>query len=165
MLEENVRQWTREWLDQGRVQGIEQGRTEGIGQGRHEERALLCRLAARYAEFRIGRGSSMSVPPRGWPPPSRASPTPNASRRSATGSSSAGRRPTCSPASAATVLGRVKGVGTGVAAARQRRQGGGLLIEFAVPHPAFAGPPNSSSYPLRGPVATARWWPLTSNSL
>ena len=39
MLEENVRAWTREWLEQGRAQGIEQGR--------NEERALLCRLAAR----------------------------------------------------------------------------------------------------------------------
>ena len=47
MLEENVREWTREWLEQGRTQGIEQGRTQGIEQGRDEERALLCRLAAR----------------------------------------------------------------------------------------------------------------------
>ena len=39
MLEENVREWTREWFEQGRTQGIEQGR--------HEERALLCRQAAR----------------------------------------------------------------------------------------------------------------------
>ena len=39
MLKENVRDWTREWLEQGRAQGIEEGR--------HEERALLCRLAAR----------------------------------------------------------------------------------------------------------------------
>ncbi len=39
MLEETVREWTREWLEQGRAQGIEQGR--------EEERALLCRLAAR----------------------------------------------------------------------------------------------------------------------
>ena len=43
MLEENVREWTREWLEQG----IEQGRAQGIEQGRHEERALLCRQAAR----------------------------------------------------------------------------------------------------------------------
>ena len=63
MLEENVREWTREWLErgieQGRTQGIEQGRTQGIEQGRtqgieqgieqgrDEERALLCRQAAR----------------------------------------------------------------------------------------------------------------------
>ena len=55
MLEENVREWTREWLErgieqgrtQGIEQGIEQGRTQGIEQGRDEERALLCRLAAR----------------------------------------------------------------------------------------------------------------------
>ncbi len=43
MLEETVREWTREWLDQG----IEQGRAQGIEQGREEERALLCRQAAR----------------------------------------------------------------------------------------------------------------------
>ena len=51
MLEETVREWTRELLEQGieqgRAQGIEQGRVEGIEQGRLEERALLCRLAAR----------------------------------------------------------------------------------------------------------------------
>ena len=47
MLEENVREWTREWLEkgieQGRAQGIEQGRAQGIEHGR----ALLCRQAAR----------------------------------------------------------------------------------------------------------------------
>ena len=55
MLRENVREWTREWLEQGRAQGIEQGRAQGIEQGRvqglerarGEERALLCRQAAR----------------------------------------------------------------------------------------------------------------------
>ena len=51
MLEENMREWTREWLEQGRAQGIEQGRAQGIEQGieqgRDEERALLCRQAAR----------------------------------------------------------------------------------------------------------------------
>ena len=47
MLEENVREWTRELLEQGRAQGIEQGRAQGIEEGRHEERALLCRQAAR----------------------------------------------------------------------------------------------------------------------
>ena len=39
MLEENVREWTREWLEQGRAEGIEQVR--------HEVRALLCRQAGR----------------------------------------------------------------------------------------------------------------------
>ena len=51
MLEENVREWTREWLEQGRAQGIEQGRAQGIEQGRaqgiEQGRTLLCRLAAR----------------------------------------------------------------------------------------------------------------------
>ena len=39
MLEEALGEWTREWL--------ERGRDEGIEQGRDEERALLCRLAVR----------------------------------------------------------------------------------------------------------------------
>ena len=59
MLEETV----QGWLERGRVQGIEQGRVQGIEQGieqgraqgieqgieqvRHEQRALLCRQAAR----------------------------------------------------------------------------------------------------------------------
>ena len=47
MLEETVREWTREWLEQGLEQGIEQGHAQGLEQGRDEERALLCRQAAR----------------------------------------------------------------------------------------------------------------------
>ncbi len=55
MLEETLGEWTRDWLERGRAQGIEQGlergRAQGIEQGRDEgraeERALLCRLAAR----------------------------------------------------------------------------------------------------------------------
>ena len=47
MLSENVREWTAEWVAEGRAKGIEQGRAEGIEQGRAEERALLCRQAAR----------------------------------------------------------------------------------------------------------------------
>ena len=43
MLEETV----QGWVERGRVQGIEQGRVQGIEQARHEERARLCRLAAR----------------------------------------------------------------------------------------------------------------------
>ena len=55
MLEDTV----QGWIEEGRVQGIEQGRAQGIEQGRaqgiergieqgcHEERALLCRQAAR----------------------------------------------------------------------------------------------------------------------
>ena len=54
MLEENVREWTREWLgkgiEQGRAQGIEQGRVQGIEQGR----ALLCRQAARKFDAAAG---------------------------------------------------------------------------------------------------------------
>ena len=39
MLEETVREWTADWVAEGLEQGLEQGRAE--------ERALLCRLAAR----------------------------------------------------------------------------------------------------------------------
>ena len=63
MLEENVREWTREWLEQCRAQGIEQGveqgRAQGIEQGRHEERALLCRLAAR--KFDVGAAEGLAA--------------------------------------------------------------------------------------------------------
>ena len=73
MLEENVRQWTREWLEQGieqgraqgieqgRAQGVEQGRTQGIEQGRHEERALLCRLAARKFDAGAAEGLAAAL--------------------------------------------------------------------------------------------------------
>ena len=47
MLAETMQEWTEEWVEQGRAQGIEQGRAQGIEQGRVEERALLCRQAAR----------------------------------------------------------------------------------------------------------------------
>ena len=43
MLEETVREWTADWVAEGR----EQGREQGLEQGRAEERALLCRQAAR----------------------------------------------------------------------------------------------------------------------
>ena len=43
MLAEQVREWTAEWVAEGREQGLEQG----LEQGRAEERALLCRMAAR----------------------------------------------------------------------------------------------------------------------
>ena len=61
MLKENVREWTREWLEQGRVQGIEQGRVQGIEQGRHEERALLCRLAARKFDAGAAEGLAAAL--------------------------------------------------------------------------------------------------------
>ena len=57
MLEENMREWTREWLDQGRAQGIEQGRAEGIEQ----ERALLCRLAARKFDAGAAEGLAAAL--------------------------------------------------------------------------------------------------------
>ena len=51
MLAESVKEWTEQWLREGREQGREQGLAlgleRGIERGRAEERALLCRLAAR----------------------------------------------------------------------------------------------------------------------
>ena len=43
MLAERAKEWTEQLLREGREQGLEQG----IERGRAEERALLCRLAAR----------------------------------------------------------------------------------------------------------------------
>ena len=61
MLEETVREWTREWLEQGIAQGIEQGRAQGIEQGRNEERALLCRQAARKFDAGAAEGLAAAL--------------------------------------------------------------------------------------------------------
>ena len=81
MLEETVREWTQEWLEQGRAQGmekgieqgraqgieqgraqgIEQGRAQGIEQGRSEERALLCRQAARKFDTGTAEGLAAAL--------------------------------------------------------------------------------------------------------
>ncbi len=61
MLEETVRKWTREWLEQGREQGIAQGMEKGIEQGRHEERALLCRQAARKFDAGAAEGLAAAL--------------------------------------------------------------------------------------------------------
>ena len=61
MLEENVREWTRELLEQGRAQGIEQGRAQGIEQVRQEERALLCRQAARKFDAGAAEGLAAAL--------------------------------------------------------------------------------------------------------
>ena len=51
MLAERVQEWIEQWLQEGREQGLEQGielgLERGIERGRAEERALLCRQAAR----------------------------------------------------------------------------------------------------------------------
>ena len=99
MLEEIVREWSREWREQGRAEGVEQGRAEGVEQGIEQERASS-KSGRCSAVWR--RGSSTAPPPRGWPRRWPASPTRSASPGSATGSSNARRRRTCSPASAAT---------------------------------------------------------------
>ena len=57
MLEENLREWTREWLEQGRAQGIEPGRAQGIEQ----ERALLRRLAARKLDAGAAEGRAAAL--------------------------------------------------------------------------------------------------------
>ena len=49
MLEENVREWTREWLERG------------IEQGRREERALLCRQAARKFDAGAAEGLTAAL--------------------------------------------------------------------------------------------------------
>ena len=60
-----MREWTREWLEQGieqgRARGIEQGRAQGIEQGRHEERALLCRQAARKFDAGAAEGLAAAL--------------------------------------------------------------------------------------------------------
>ena len=81
MLEETVREWTADWvaegreqgleqgreqgreqgLEQGREQGLEQGREQGLKQGRVEERALLCRLAARKFDAAAGERLSAAL--------------------------------------------------------------------------------------------------------
>ena len=47
MLAESAKEWTEQWLREGREQGLELGLERGIERGRAEERALLCRQAAR----------------------------------------------------------------------------------------------------------------------
>ena len=51
MPAESVKEWPEQWLREGREQGLEQGREQGLERGlergRAEERALLCRQAAR----------------------------------------------------------------------------------------------------------------------
>ena len=63
MLAEQVREWTEGWVSEGREQGVAEGREQGVSEGREqgmaegreqgmaegraEERALLCRQAAR----------------------------------------------------------------------------------------------------------------------
>ena len=54
-----LEQGREQGLEQGREQGLEQGREQGLEQGREqgraEERALLCRLAARKFDDAAGR--------------------------------------------------------------------------------------------------------------
>ena len=47
MLAERAKEWTEQWLREGREQGLALGLERGIERGRAEERALLCRSAAR----------------------------------------------------------------------------------------------------------------------
>ena len=69
MLSENVREWTAEWVAEGRAEGLEQGRAEGIEQGRAEERALLCRQAAR--KFDAGTAQRLAAALAGVADPER----------------------------------------------------------------------------------------------
>ena len=47
MMSDNLAMWPAKLVEQGREEGIQLGREEGIQQGFAQERALLCRLAAR----------------------------------------------------------------------------------------------------------------------
>ena len=67
MLADTVQEWTRQWveqglergleqgLEQGLERGLEQGLERGLEQGRAEERALLCRQAARKFDAAAGQ--------------------------------------------------------------------------------------------------------------
>ena len=57
-LEETARGWTEQWFAEGVEQGRAEGIERGIERGRAEERALLCRQAAR--KFDAGTGARLS---------------------------------------------------------------------------------------------------------
>ena len=48
-----MQEWTREWLEEGRAQGIKEGRDE--------DRALLCRLAARKFDAAAAQGLAAAL--------------------------------------------------------------------------------------------------------
>ena len=82
MLAESVKEWTEQWFREGREEGLERGREQGlerglergleqglergreqgfdlgIERGRAEERALLCRQAARKFDAETAEGLS-----------------------------------------------------------------------------------------------------------
>ena len=58
---QGIEQGRAQGVEQGRTQGVEQGRTQGIEQGRHEERALLCRLAARKFDAVAAEGLAAAL--------------------------------------------------------------------------------------------------------
>ena len=59
ILGANIQAWRSKWeergVERGRVEGMEQGRVEGMEQGRADERALLCRQAARRFGMETGQ--------------------------------------------------------------------------------------------------------------
>ena len=80
MLAESVKEWTEQWLREGREQGLEQGLERGreqglergLERGRAEERALLCRQAARKFDTETGRTAfGVAGTPRGPGAPRR----------------------------------------------------------------------------------------------
>ena len=58
LLEARARQWEAQWLQEGIEQGIAQGIERGRAEGLAEERALLCRQAAR--KFGAGTGERLT---------------------------------------------------------------------------------------------------------
>ena len=60
-LVERVAEWPKQWLREGIEQGIARGRAQGIAQGRDEERALLCRQAARKFDATAGENLAAAL--------------------------------------------------------------------------------------------------------
>ncbi len=58
-LDVRVREWTQQWLEQGREQGIEQGRTEGLVQGRAECIVAQREGLRRQAALRFGASARL----------------------------------------------------------------------------------------------------------
>ncbi len=61
MLEENIQAWTGKWLEKGRAEGLEQGIEKGRAQGLEQERALLCRQAARKFDAGAAEGLAAAL--------------------------------------------------------------------------------------------------------
>ena len=150
MLEETVREWTAEWVAEGREQGLEQGREQGLEQGREQGLEQAVRRNARCCA--VWRRGSSAAPPRvGWPRRWRMSATRSGWRMSATGSSSAGRKPNCSPV--------CMPAGPGTEEGAEERRGAGISATTSPGASVYSGGRrNAGRAPARqlaGPSSTA----------